>query len=122
MLLVYDSRTGNVDRFVQKTGMAHVRLTEDMQVNEPFVLVSYTTGFGQVPEKVAQFLKRNSHYLCGVAGSGNRNWGDAFARCADKIAAEYRVPLLHKFELSGTQSDVETFREKVSQLATRIAQ
>lgn len=122
MLIVYESRTGNVERFVSKTGFTHQRLTEHLTVNQPYVLVSYTTGFGQVPQQTAQFLQNNSGYLYGVAASGNRNWGDAFAYCADKIAADYRVPVIHKFELSGTQSDVEIFREKVIRLATRIAQ
>ncbi|WP_248928079.1 class Ib ribonucleoside-diphosphate reductase assembly flavoprotein NrdI [Paenibacillus hamazuiensis] len=117
MLIVYDSKTGNVRRFVGKLDMPAVQIEEQLTVDEPFVLVTYTTGFGQVPDKVAAFLKRNHRRLVGVSASGNRNWGEGFARSADRIAREYGVPVLSKFELSGTSGDVEKFKREVSLVA-----
>ncbi|TJY41773.1 class Ib ribonucleoside-diphosphate reductase assembly flavoprotein NrdI [Cohnella pontilimi] len=117
MLVVYDSKTGNVCRFVTKLNMPVLQLQDSMSVNEPFVLVTYTAGFGQVPEKVMSFLKRNHRFLIGVSASGNRNWGPNFARSADHIAELYGVPVLNKFELSGTRQDVEQFRKEVSLVA-----
>lgn len=117
MLVVYDSRTGNVDRFVRKLGMESIRLTETMELDRPFTLITYTTGFGQVPQKVQQFLQKNYRFLRGVAASGNRNWGDAFARSADRISELYQVPVITKFELSGTTRDVTQFREGVNKIA-----
>ncbi|GLI08536.1 MULTISPECIES: class Ib ribonucleoside-diphosphate reductase assembly flavoprotein NrdI [Paenibacillus] len=117
MLIAYDSRTGNVRRFIGKLNMPSVQIEENMQMDEPFVLVTYTTGFGQVPEKTAAFLERNHSRLLGVASSGNRNWGDGFAKSADRISSMYGVPVLSKFELAGTKRDVETFRSEVGTVA-----
>ena len=46
MLVVYDSKTGNVKRFVKKLNMKAVSVDERTEVDEPFVLITYTTGFG----------------------------------------------------------------------------
>ncbi|MEF3301553.1 class Ib ribonucleoside-diphosphate reductase assembly flavoprotein NrdI [Paenibacillus sp. GYB003] len=117
MLIVYDSKTGNVKRFVGKLNMPAVPIESEMTVDEPFVLVTYTTGFGQAPEKTLSFLKRNYRRLVGVSASGNRNWGEGFARSADRIAAMYNVPILGKFELAGTSADVERFVREVNAVA-----
>ncbi|WP_282942578.1 class Ib ribonucleoside-diphosphate reductase assembly flavoprotein NrdI [Paenibacillus sp. RC67] len=117
MLIAYDTKTGNVRRFVEKLNMPTLQIEDQMAVNEPFVLVTYTTGFGQVPEKVMSFLRKNHSNLIGVSASGNRNWGEGFARSADHIAKLYKVPILSKFELSGTNKDVEQFKQEVSLVA-----
>lgn len=113
MLVVYDSKTGNVKRFINKLNMRSMPIDEQKSVDEPFVLVTYTTGFGQVPEKVSNFLKRNFENLRGVSASGNRNWGTGFAKSADTISQMYDVPVILKFELSGTSQDTEHFVERV---------
>lgn len=113
MLIVYDSKTGNVKRFVNKLDMPAVSIEERQVVNEPYVLVTYTTGFGQVPEKVKSFLSRNNKMLKGVSASGNRNWGPGFAKSADTISEMYGVPVISKFELSGTAHDMQEFVERV---------
>lgn len=117
MLIAYDSRTGNVRRFVENLNMPSVQIEDEMTLNEPFVLVTYTTGFGQVPEKVTYFLERNHRRMIGVAASGNRNWGDNFAKSADLIAELYGVPVFGKFELAGTRHDVERFMGEVCAVA-----
>lgn len=117
MLVAYDSRTGNVSRFVEKLAMRTIRIVESTAIEEPFVLITYTTGFGQIPEKVLSFLHKNYPYLMGVSASGNRNWGDGFAKSADIIAQMFSVPVISKFELSGTSSDVEYFRKEVNAVA-----
>lgn len=118
MQVVYDSKTGNVSRFVRKLDANSVRIEENLQMKEPFILVTYTTGFGQVPEKVLSFLEKNHEMLKGVAASGNRNWGPSFAKSADVVSALYRVPVIHKFELDGTREDVAIFRERMKRLET----
>ncbi|TXK85643.1 class Ib ribonucleoside-diphosphate reductase assembly flavoprotein NrdI [Paenibacillus sp. N3.4] len=117
MLIAYDSKTGNVRRFIAKLKMPAVQIEDAMKMDEPFVLVTYTTGFGQIPAKVASFLETNSSQLIGVAASGNRNWGDGFAKSADTISELYDVPVLTKFELSGTKNDVERFVQEVHAIA-----
>lgn len=113
MLVVYHSKTGNVKRFINKLNMRAMSLDEQYEVDEPFVLVTYTTGFGQVPEKVSSFLKHNFQMLRGVSASGNRNWGTGFAKSADTISELYNVPVISKFELSGTNYDTQHFVERV---------
>ncbi len=123
MYIVYDSKTGNVKRFIQKLTHKGVQIDESLVINEPYILVTYTTGIGQVPPRVSQFLDRNHAYLRGVAASGNRNWGQSFARSADVIASQYGVPVVCKFEMSGSLQDVYQFQEKVKQIeAYRIEQ
>lgn len=117
MLIVYHSQTGNVRRFVEKLPLPSVAMDESATMEEPFVLVTNTTGFGQAPEKVWSFLRRNHARLVGVSASGNRNWGEGFARSADRVAERYGVPVISKFELSGTRLDVERFIREVSTVA-----
>ncbi|MFX3622484.1 MAG: class Ib ribonucleoside-diphosphate reductase assembly flavoprotein NrdI [Ectobacillus sp.] len=118
MRIVYDSMTGNVKRFIHKLNMPAMQIREDLVIDEDFVLVTYTTGFGNVPERVSKFLERNADCLKGVSASGNRNWGDMFGASADKIANQYNVPVLSKFELAGTDKDVQFFKERVREIAT----
>ncbi len=118
MLIAYDSRTGNVRRFVEKLKLPSVQIEESMALDQPFVLITYTTGFGQVPEKVVAFLEKNHQKLRGVSASGNRNWGTGFALSADRISEMYGVPVVSKFELSGTSKDVERFEEGVQAVAS----
>lgn len=117
MLVIYDSLTGNVQRFVNKLqGFESQRITPNLIVEEPYVLVTYTIGFGQVPENVLDFLDWNHKYLKGVAASGNRIWGDFYTKSAEIISSEYNVPILHRFELSGTDKDVAIFIQEVGML------
>lgn len=119
MLIVYYSLTGNVRRFAHKLGRptALYEITSKSAiVTEPFVLVTPTTGFGQVPFSVAEFVRNNSDLLRGVAASGNRNWGVNFGRAGELIAEQYGVPLLLRFELSGTDEDVQKFITEVERL------
>lgn len=113
MQIVFDSKTGNVKRFISKLGYDCLQIRDDLIVNESFILVTYTTGFGEVPKTTKAFLEKNSDYLIGVASSGNRNWGTKFAKSADIISAQYNVPIISKFELSGTLKDVTAFQEGV---------
>ncbi|HDR6758225.1 TPA: class Ib ribonucleoside-diphosphate reductase assembly flavoprotein NrdI [Bacillus cereus] len=62
---------------------------------------------------------RNQETLKDVSASGNCNWGDMFGVSADKISAKYEVPIVSKFELSGTNNDVEYFKEKMVSLIKR---
>jgi protein involved in ribonucleotide reduction len=117
MLVAYDSKTGNVKRFIKKLKLPAVQIEEHMTIDEPYVLITYTTGFGQIPEKVSAFLRNNNSNLKGIAASGNKNWGELFAHSADLIADRYNVPVIGKFELSGTFGDVERIKQEVSRVA-----
>ena len=88
----------------------------ESELDEPFLLVTPTINFGEVPPQVGRFLRINHSNLIGVAASGNRNWGDNFAKAGDKISDEYHVPLVMKFELHGNEQTRLEFKEKVGAL------
>ncbi|MCF7618560.1 class Ib ribonucleoside-diphosphate reductase assembly flavoprotein NrdI [Bacillus sonorensis] len=117
MLVTYESMTGNVRRFIKKlekqTQIKTKEITEDLRVNEPFIHITYTIKFGEVPEKTQKFIHKNKELLYGVCSSGNRNWGSYYAAAADKLSQHYQVPVLLKFELSGSDSDLDKLIQEV---------
>lgn len=121
MLIVYYSLTGNVRRFVNKLGRPSALYeikSGGSLITEPFVLITPTTGFGQVPATVAEFTQNNSEYLVGVAASGNVNWAANYGKAGRTISEEYGVPLIHTFELSGLDEDVRITNEGIDALLT----
>ena len=114
MLIVYDSLMGKTEKFVKRTGFPHVKIHEELQVNEPFILVTYTCGRGDVPETTMKFLQQHHSHLKAVASSGHRNWGIYnFCKSGVIISEKYEVPLLLKFEMLGKKSDIKKFNEGV---------
>jgi len=120
--IVYDSMTGNVKRFVSKLGYESVQIQEGLLVDKPFILVTYTIGYGEIPKSTMEFLKRSSIFLLGVASSGNKNWGANFAKAGNRVSALYGKPLIHTFELSGTEKDVDIFKQEVERLCQQASQ
>ncbi len=116
MKIAFDSRTGNVRRFVSKLEMDAFDISEVAKTDEPFALITYTTGMGMVPKTTLDFLERNHRNMIAVASSGNRNWGKSFAKSADVISVMYGVPILLKFELFGTDNDIESFKQALDNL------
>ncbi|MGL4971844.1 MAG: class Ib ribonucleoside-diphosphate reductase assembly flavoprotein NrdI [Culicoidibacterales bacterium] len=117
-MIVYASKTQNVARFVKKLkyNKKMAIVSGEERLEQPFILVTYTTGFGEIPKEVQKFLEHNHHWIVGVAASGNRNWGDNFAKAGQKIAMQYQTKLVHKFELAGLAQDVEIFEKGVDQI------
>lgn len=113
MKIYYYSIAGNIRRFLANCQLDAELLTASTIAAEPFVLITNTLGFGEVPAPVAAFLRNNHRHLVAVAGSGNRNWGANFARATDLISEKYNVPIILKFELSGTTEDAKYFMERV---------
>lgn len=74
-------------------------------------MICPTVGDGDVPKPVVKFLNEFRHGMVGVISTGNRNFGSAFARSGNVISHKTGVPLLHKLELSGTETDVEIVRK-----------
>jgi len=116
MNIMYDSLTGNVARFIKKIPIEATQITPEMVIEEPFVLVTYTTGLGVVPAVTKEFLKKNHPNLIAIASSGNKNFGEYFAVSADLISAEYNVPIVLKFELSGTPTDAQKFMKGLDEI------
>ncbi|OTQ88498.1 ribonucleotide reductase stimulatory protein [Bacillus subtilis subsp. subtilis] len=117
MIITYESKTGNVRRFVkalqQEFDVEAIEITDDTIINQEFIHITYTIGFGEVPERTLNFIKKNKNKIRGVAVSGNKVWGDNYGLAGDKLSAKFHTPLLLKFELSGTKQDLQKIIQEV---------
>lgn len=120
-LIYFSSASGNTARFVAQLGVlaGRIPIRSDAPLpdcDRPFVLICPTfadgEGRGAVPKQVIRYLNDPARRakLRGVIGTGNRNFGKTYACAADVIAAKCEVPLLYKFELAGTQTDIARVR------------
>ena len=119
-LVYFSSRSGNTAQFVGVLGLSALRipiLGHDMPCPvDPFVLVCPTyadgDGRGAVPKQVSCFLNDPDRraLLRGVIAGGNRNFGPTFALAGDVISQKCNVPVLYRFELAGTDTDIARVR------------
>ena len=130
-VVYFSSTTENTHRFVQKLDVDNERIPvrrgdQLLAVNEPYVLVVPTYGGGApknaVPKQVIRFLNNpENRALCrGVISAGNTNFGQGYCIAGNIISAKLKVPFLYKFELLGTQKDVQVVREGLVQLWQKI--
>ncbi|MFD1201092.1 class Ib ribonucleoside-diphosphate reductase assembly flavoprotein NrdI [Leucobacter albus] len=118
-LVYFSSVSENTRRFVERLDRPAVRiplrprLEPMIRVARPFVLTLPTYGGGEragaVPRQVAQFLNdpANRALLRGVITAGNTNFGEHYCIAGPIIARKCGVPELYRFELLGTDRDVE---------------
>ena len=122
LLVYFSSASENTHRFVGKLGYRSARIPlrrgdEPLVVDEEYVLVVPTYGGGSVkgavPKQVITFLNDpHNRSLCrGVISSGNTNFGEAYCLAGDIIASKLDVPLLYRYELLGTNTDVARVKE-----------
>ena len=119
-LIYFSSRSGNTARFVASLGLPALRIPiaggEMPCPAVPFVLVCPTyadgDGRGAVPKQVIRFLNAPDRrsLLRGVIAGGNRNFGPTFALAGDVISKKCNVPVLYRFELAGTDTDIARVR------------
>ena len=124
MLVYFSSVSENTHRFLQKLGLAAVRipLHGRIEVDRPYVLVLPTYGGGRatpdadaggyVPRQVIAFLNdpHNRSLLRGVIAAGNTNFGAEFCYAGEVVSRKCGVPYLYRFELMGTDEDVQAVR------------
>ena len=121
-LACFSSAPGTTPSFSEKPCLPRRRIPllrpeEPLVVAEPFVLVTPTYGGGQgrgeeksaVPKQVIRFLndERNRRHIRGVISAGNTNFGAAFCLAGEIISRQCDVPHLYRFEVFGTQDDVD---------------
>ena len=74
MKVVFASRTGNVQSIVDRLSVDALEISSgDEAVSEPFLLITYTDGYGDVPMEVESFLNSNGDHLKGVIVSGDQD-------------------------------------------------
>ncbi|WP_138466986.1 class Ib ribonucleoside-diphosphate reductase assembly flavoprotein NrdI [Poseidonocella sp. HB161398] len=124
-LAYFTSASGNTGRFIDRLGLPAFRLGAGADPSvlraRPFVLVcpSYSDGEGRgaVPKPVIRALNDPAirAQLLGVIGAGNRNFGPLFGHAGRVIAEKCNVPLLYRFELAGTETDLARVRGGLAQ-------
>ncbi|MFZ4895381.1 class Ib ribonucleoside-diphosphate reductase assembly flavoprotein NrdI [Plantibacter sp. Mn2098] len=117
-LIYFSSVSENTRRFVDRLERPTTRIPlrprvdGELMAKQPFVLVVPTYGgggAGAVPRQVVRFLNHasNRSLLRGVITAGNTNFGEAYCLAGTVISAKCGVPQLYRFELLGTDADVE---------------
>ncbi len=73
-----------------------------------------------MPEPVVKFLNNPDYrsQVRGVVAGGNTNFGDHYGLAGDIIAAKLGIPMMYRFELSGTDYDVQQVREGLNKFWT----
>lgn len=111
LTIVYFTKTKQTEKFVSKLlkeiNIETIKIHEGLIVNTPFILLTPTYYFGEVPIEVTEFLHHNNNNLVAVMSSGNRNWGQNFAKSGETISKKYNVELIGKYELAGNNQDIE---------------
>lgn len=119
MIIAYASLTGKVKNFAERLRLQlpdceFIQINRATEINDPFVLITYTWGKGDIPKNVQSFLDRSQGKILGVAGSGERNWGEhRFCKASIDISKRYDTPLIHTFEKMGYDSDVDIVASKI---------
>lgn len=62
-MIVYASRTGNVRNVVSKLRAESIELSEELSLNKPYLLITYTDGLGDIPAKVQRFLEKTEIFV-----------------------------------------------------------
>ncbi len=106
MKIVYASRTGNVQKLIDRLGVEAVKITNgDEKVEGDYLLITYTDGAGIIPKTVEQFIAANREGLKAAAVSGNsERHPDTFCGAAEKLEVKYGVKIIAKFEKDGYES------------------
>ncbi|GAC56202.1 protein NrdI [Gordonia hirsuta DSM 44140 = NBRC 16056] len=138
LIVYFSSVSENTRRFVDKTGARSLRIplfdrNGEFRVDEPYILISPTYGGGKssaraegahagggyVPKQVIRFLnnEHNRSLIRGVIAAGNTNFGEEFCLAGDIISNKCQVPYLYRFELMGTEDDVERVRSGLAEFA-----
>lgn len=81
-----------------------------------FILITPTTGDGEVPQPINDYMAQHRTDCIGVIAGGNRNFGASFAGAGKRIAAQYGIPFLYAFELAGTDRDVDICRRGIMRI------
>ncbi|BDV03563.1 MAG: protein NrdI [Candidatus Hepatoplasma scabrum] len=114
MKFVFFSLTGNTKKIAEKLDLFPIEeIKNDLLINDNYILIASSIGFGQVQPEVKSFLKNNSEKMIGVIGSGNRNWGQSYCKAAKTISKEYNVKYFASIELAGTNNQIEECRKNI---------
>lgn len=127
-IVYFSSVSENTKRFVEKLGVPTYRIPISPKEASEFthdrdsVLVTPTYGGGNdsstVPKQIIKFLNNpdNRKHIKAVIAGGNTNFGVHFGKAAEIIAAKLDVPIIYRFEITGTPEDVIEVKERLAKL------
>ena len=131
-LVYFSSASENTRRFVERLARPATRiplrpkLESMIRVARPYVLIVPSYGGGELtgalPRQVAMFLndRTNRSLIRGVITSGNTNFGEHYCIAGPVIAQKCGIPELYRFELLGTQRDVDQVNDGLNMFWARI--
>jgi protein involved in ribonucleotide reduction len=126
-VVYFSSVSENTKRFVDKLEAQSVRIpirtdeAAEFVHDRDSVLVLPTYGGGNdnstVPKQVIKFLNNpeNRKHIKAVIAGGNTNFGSHFGKAGDIVADKLGVPVLYRFEITGTPEDVIEVKERLAQ-------
>ena len=126
-VVYFSSVSENTKRFVDKLEAQSVRIpirtdeAAEFGHDRDSVLVLPTYGGGNdnstVPKQVIKFLNNpdNRKHIKAVIAGGNTNFGSHFGKAGDIVADKLGVPVLYRFEITGTPEDVIEVKERLAQ-------
>ena len=126
-VVYFSSVSENTKRFVDKLEAQSVRIpirtdeAAEFVHDRDSVLVVPTYGGGNdnstVPKQVIKFLNNpeNRKHIKAVIAGGNTNFGSHFGKAGDIVADKLGVPVLYRFEITGTPEDVIEVKERLAQ-------
>ena len=127
-VVYFSSVSENTKRFVEKLGFQSFRIPLHLSEastythNRDSVLVTPTYGGGNddssVPKQVIKFLNNpeNRKHIKAVIAGGNTNFGEHFCRAGEIIASKLGVPMIYRFEITGTPEEVVEAKERINAL------
>jgi len=127
-VVYFSSVSENTKRFVEKLGIPSYRIPLQLSEASAYthdrdaVLITPTYGGGNdsstVPKQVIKFLNNpeNRKRIKAVIAGGNTNFGAHFCRAGEIIASKLGVPMIYRFEITGTPEEVKEARERIAQL------
>ncbi len=117
MKIAYASRTGNVQAIIDKLKIDNALQisTGGETIDEDFILITYTDGWGDTPAEVESFLETNPNKIKGVIVSGDLSYGEAYCAAGDTIAQAHSIPCLYKVENDGTDEDISAIAKLINE-------
>ena len=110
LIVYWSSNSGGTRRVAEALNTDAVELS-DYDGISPYVLMCPTYDQprgGFTPKPVQQFLDDHAHLMVGVAGAGNRNFGEHYCQAAIDISRQHNVPIVHRIDIMGTEDDYRT--------------
>ena len=117
--VVYASKTGHVEKVVNKLGLENALKIVDgtEKIDGEYVIFTYTSGKGKTPKPVEAFLAANPGVRA-VVGSGStaKSHIETFNFAAENISKAYNVPILAKLDGVGTDEDMVRIKTELEKL------